>query len=1395
MITRYLSRIRSFFRTKRRASTSFRRSPRFRRWSLECETLENRCVPTAHAFLQGFTFLDLNHNGQFDSGEGQANNTLQLFAADLATAHLYSPSADLTTVLGTTTSNSIGYYIFSDSNVLTNNLRPGNYRIVETPVAGFTNNDVDLHSTQVYPSSRVSASTIQVTLVDPSQLLDHFHGFGPGAQDTPILNGTPLPGFTGQLLVNLSSKGFTTPNFFTFCLDLTQTVGGGVTFPVQPGPMSTAFPNGAEIAFLYNHFGTITLSNTDAEALQQAEWELIYGAAFTPDLSHPGVAAAYNNFLSLANGAAEDAIFLHAVNPLPRHGQSMIATGSLNFSNIATPTIVTMASETGGGVVGTAMLNDSAVLAGTFMGTGTITFTLTQPDGTTITVGTDTVVGDGTYVAPSVLATQVGTYTWHASYSGDSLNNGAIDNGNNESLTTVKTSPTIVTMASETGGGVVGTAMLNDSAVLAGTFMGTGTITFTLTQPDGTTITVGTDTVAGDGTYVAPSVLATQVGTYTWHASYSGDSLNNGAIDNGNNESLTTVKTSPTIVTMASETGGGVVGTAMLNDSAVLAGTFMGTGTITFTLTQPDGTTITVGTDTVAGDGTYVAPSVLATQVGTYTWHASYSGDSLNNGAIDNGNNESLTTVKTTPTIVTMASETGGGVVGTAMLNDSAVLTGTFMGTGTITFTLTQPDGTTITVGTDTVAGEGTYVAPSVLATQVGTYTWHASYSGDGLNNGAIDNGNNESLTTVKTSPTIVTMASETGGGVVGTAMLNDSAVLAGTFMGTGTITFTLTQPDGATITVGTDTVAGNGTYVAPSVLATQFGTYTWHASYSGDGLNNGAIDNGNNESLTTVKTSPTIVTMASETGGGVVGTVMLNDSAVLAGTFMGTGTITFTLTQPDGTTITVGTDTVAGNGTYVAPSVLATQVGTYTWHASYSGDSLNNGAIDNGNNESLTTVKTSPTIVTMASETGGGVVGTAMLNDSAVLTGTFMGTGTITFTLTQPDGSTITVGTVTVVGNGTYVAPSVLATQVGTYTWHASYSGDSLNNGAIDNGTNESLSITNRTTPTITTVAGPTVVLGSGNRLTDSATLSGGVNPTGTITFTLHSPSNMIVDTETVTVHGNGTYTTPLGFLPTAVGTYQWVASYSGDANNNPVSSALGDEPQTVTSSMIPIGKIDLLGSNFSGSTDGNITENIQFVNSIYHNLLARAPDQTGLTNWFIFLEAGGSRFQVAQTIWQSPEHRDLEVEQYYETILHRLATPAERAGWVGLFLAGATETQIEFDFLNSSEYLAAHASATSFVTGLYTDVLGRNPSSNELSVWQQALATGLSRSSMDQLFLSSTEFDVRILDGFYSQFLNRAPDAAGQQGWLGFLRSGGSIEAVAESFLASTEYYQSAH
>src|SRR5262249_53888608 len=158
------------------------------------------------------------------------------------------------------------------------------------------------------------------------------------------------------------------------------------------------------------------------------------------------------------------------------------------------------------------------------------------------------------------------------------------------------------TSASATPDNAIG-AVLSDSVTVSGGFDPTGTVTFTLDQPDNTTITVGSVAINGDATYALPTtVTATQLGTYTWHASYSGDSFNNGAVDDGQNESLTIVKASPTVSTQASVTLG--AGSDVLDDSATISGGFnVSGGSITFTLDEPGGTTITVGTVTVTGTG------------------------------------------------------------------------------------------------------------------------------------------------------------------------------------------------------------------------------------------------------------------------------------------------------------------------------------------------------------------------------------------------------------------------------------------------------------------------------------------------------------------------------------------------------------------------------------------------------------------------------------------------------------------------------------------------------------------------------------------------------------------------------------------------------------------------
>ena len=261
-----------------------------------------------------------------------------------------------------------------------------------------------------------------------------------------------------------------------------------------------------------------------------------------------------------------------------------------------------------------------------------------------------------------------------------------------------------------------------------------------------------------------------------------------------------------------------------------------------------------------------------------------------------------MTTVVNTTSIATTASGTANDVVGSSLLSDQAVISNSYdITSGTITFTLTAPDNSTTVEAVSVVPGQTTYTTPtSVLATQVGTYTWSASYTGDGLNSGAVDNGANESVTTVKTTPSIATTASGTANDVVGSSLLSDQAVISNSYdITSGTITFTLTAPDNSTTVEAVSVVPGQTTYTTPtSVLATQVGTYTWSASYTGDGLNSGAVDNGANESVTTVKTTPSIATTASGTANDVVGSSLLSDQAVISNSYdITSGTITFTLT------------------------------------------------------------------------------------------------------------------------------------------------------------------------------------------------------------------------------------------------------------------------------------------------------------------------------------------------------------------------------------------------------------------------------------------------------------------------------------------------------------------
>ncbi|MEJ7787808.1 MAG: Ig-like domain-containing protein, partial [Solirubrobacteraceae bacterium] len=118
------------------------------------------------------------------------------------------------------------------------------------------------------------------------------------------------------------------------------------------------------------------------------------------------------------------------------------------------------------------------------------------------------------------------------------------------------------------------------------------------------------------------------------------------------------------------------------------------------------------------------------------------------------------------------------------------------------------------------------------------------------------------------------------------------------------------------------------------------------------------------------------------------------------------------------------------------------------------------------------------------------------------------------------------------------------------------------LGNPAFAQGASRGVTVI-RAAPSITTTASPNITLGAGT-LSDSATVSGRVSPVAgaTINFRLFGPDDATctgtpVFTSVVPYPVAGGPVASGSFTPTLAGTYRFVATFSGDANNAPVAGA----------------------------------------------------------------------------------------------------------------------------------------------------------------------------------------------------------------------------------------------
>lgn len=117
------------------------------------------------------------------------------------------------------------------------------------------------------------------------------------------------------------------------------------------------------------------------------------------------------------------------------------------------------------------------------------------------------------------------------------------------------------------------------------------------------------------------------------------------------------------------------------------------------------------------------------------------------------------------------------------------------------------------------------------------------------------------------------------------------------------------------------------------------------------------------------------------------------------------------------------------------------------------------------------------------------------------------------------------------------------------------------------------------------------------------------------------------------------------------------------------------------------------------SDTTQGNEA----YIRQLYREVLGREVTDDELSGLLEYIASGSTKEEVAQAVWESGEHRGIQVDSYYQLYLGRSADQAGRDGWIASLQGGMSEEEVISSFLSSDEFRGMHASDEDYVRGLY--------------------------------------------------------------------------------------------
>ena len=200
--------------------------------------------------------------------------------------------------------------------------------------------------------------------------------------------------------------------------------------------------------------------------------------------------------------------------------------------------------------------------------------------------------------------------------------------------------------------------------------------------------------------------------------------------------------------------------------------------------------------------------------------------------------------------------------------------------------------------------------------------------------------------------------------------------------------------------------------------------------------------------------------------------------------------------------------------------------------------------------------------------------------------------------------------------------------------------------------------------------------------------------------------------------------------------------------------------------------------------------SENTNFIDMAYQDLLQRSPSPTDVANGLLLL-GSESRETYAFMLDTSTEYRQLLVQSYVQDLLGRAANPTDLSFFVPL-LSTESDQFVQAQIAGSLEFfLKSGGTDADFVTALFKDFLNRTPTSTDLALWVGLLGTK-SRNDVATLFLESIDYDRSLVSGYFLQYLRR-PAGSTELNFFANDLNGKKVtdEQVIASLIGSDEYF----